>query len=59
MDRIALSAKRVAAALGSRGAAVTDLDEATARCAARPGIDTIAVRRRVADAVIRAGRYNL
>jgi alkylation response protein AidB-like acyl-CoA dehydrogenase len=56
-DRIALSAKRIVAALSARGVAVADLAEAVGRGAARPSIDTIAARRAVADAVIGAGRY--
>jgi alkylation response protein AidB-like acyl-CoA dehydrogenase len=58
-DRVAVSAKRVVAALTARGARIGDLGEAVARVAARPGIDTIAARRLVADAVINAGRYTL
>jgi alkylation response protein AidB-like acyl-CoA dehydrogenase len=58
-DRIAASAKRVVAALTARGARIGDLGDAVARFAARPGIDTIAARRLVADTVIHAGRYTL
>jgi alkylation response protein AidB-like acyl-CoA dehydrogenase len=56
-DRIAHSAKQVVAALNARGAKVTPLAEAVHNCAAQPGVDTIAARRRIADAVIQAGRY--
>jgi hypothetical protein len=56
-DRIALSAKRIVAALSAHGVAVADLAEAVGRSAARPSIDTITARRAVADAVIGAGRY--
>jgi hypothetical protein len=56
-DRIAHSGKQVVAALEARGAQVSDLRAAVQACAAQPGIDTIAARRRIADAVISAGRY--
>jgi alkylation response protein AidB-like acyl-CoA dehydrogenase len=56
-DRIALSAKRIVAALSAHGVAVADLAEAVGRSAARPSIDTITARRAVADAVIGAGHY--
>jgi alkylation response protein AidB-like acyl-CoA dehydrogenase len=56
-DRIAHSGKQVVAALEARGAHVSDLRAAVQSCAAQPGIDTIAARRRIADAVINAGRY--
>jgi hypothetical protein len=56
-DRIAVSAKRIVAALSARGRAVADLAEAAGRSAARPSIDTIAARRAVADVAIRAGGY--
>jgi alkylation response protein AidB-like acyl-CoA dehydrogenase len=58
-DRIAASGRRVAAALAARSARSGDFNEATARFAARPGIDTITSRRLIADAVIRAGRYSV
>jgi butyryl-CoA dehydrogenase len=58
-DRSAASAKRVVAALTARGARIGDLGEVVTRVAARPGIDTIAARRLVADTVITAGRYTL
>jgi alkylation response protein AidB-like acyl-CoA dehydrogenase len=56
-DRIAHSAKQVVAALEARDAEVSDLRAAVQTCAAQPGVDTIAARRRIADAVINAGRY--
>ena len=56
-DRIAHSAKQVIAALEARGAKVGELRAAVQNCAAQPGVDTIAARRRIADAVISAGRY--
>ena len=58
-DRIAAAGKRVAAALTTRGARSGDFGEAIARFAARAGVDTIASRRLVADAVIHAGRYSV
>jgi hypothetical protein len=56
-DRIAHSGKQVVAALEARGASVADLRAAVRNCAALDGVDTIAARRRIADAVIAAGRY--
>ena len=56
-DRVALSAKRVVAALAARNGPLADLGEAVGRFAARTSLDTIAARRLVADAVIGAGRY--
>jgi butyryl-CoA dehydrogenase len=58
-DRVATSGKRVAAALAARSARSGDFGEAMARFAARLGVDAIASRRLVADAVIDAGRYSL
>ena len=57
MDRIIHSARQVVAALVARGADTAGLADLTARLAARPTVDTIAARRRVADAVIQAGWY--
>ena len=54
-DRMAHGAKQVARALAGRssgGAA-----ELIAAVAAHPGVDTVAARRRIADAVVRAGRH--
>ncbi len=54
-DRMVHAAKQVARALAGRssgGAA-----ELIAAVAAHPGVDTVAARRRIADAVIRAGRH--
>jgi alkylation response protein AidB-like acyl-CoA dehydrogenase len=56
-DRVACAAKRLVAALASRGANIADLADAVGRLAGRPSLDTIAARRVVADAVIHAGRY--
>jgi butyryl-CoA dehydrogenase len=56
-DRIASSAKRLVAALATRGETLSDLADAVGRFGARLSIDTIAARRVVADAVIDAGRY--
>jgi alkylation response protein AidB-like acyl-CoA dehydrogenase len=55
-DRVAAASKQVVAALTSR-AVDTDLAAAAPRLAAYGGIDAIAARRRIADAVIDAGRY--
>jgi alkylation response protein AidB-like acyl-CoA dehydrogenase len=57
MDRVIHSARQVVAALVARGAETAGLPDVTARLAARPTVDTIAARRRVADAVIQAGWY--
>jgi len=56
-DRIVHSAKQVVAALAARGGDEPGLAELVGRLAARAGIDTISARRRIADAVISAGRY--
>jgi NAD(P)H-dependent FMN reductase len=55
-DRITHAAKQVAMALGSHGrsGSLTDVLRPIADFA---GIDTIGARRRVADAVIQAGRH--
>jgi alkylation response protein AidB-like acyl-CoA dehydrogenase len=55
-DRIVHSAKQVAAALGDHGATTR---ERIAPIAAHPGIDTVAARRRIADAVLQAGGHPL
>jgi alkylation response protein AidB-like acyl-CoA dehydrogenase len=57
MDRVIHSARQVVAALVARGADTIGLPDLTARLAARPPVDTVAARRRVADAVIQAGSY--
>ncbi len=54
-DRLTHSAKQVAAALAARGR--PRLDGLLAPVSAHVAVDPIAARRRVADAVIRAGRY--
>jgi alkylation response protein AidB-like acyl-CoA dehydrogenase len=54
-DRITHSAKQVAAALAAKGR--RSLADAVAPVAAHTGVDPIAARRRVADAVISAGKY--
>jgi alkylation response protein AidB-like acyl-CoA dehydrogenase len=53
-DRIAHAAKQVAAALGAHGAATR---ERTAVVAAHPGVDSVATRRRIAEAVLAAGGH--
>ena len=55
-DRLAHSGKQIAAALSARGDG-EPLAGLVHEVATRPGIDTIAARRRIADAVIRAGRH--
>ena len=54
-DRIAHAAKQVAFALGDRGAAVRE----RAASVAHPGMDTVAARRRIAEAVLAAGEHPL
>jgi alkylation response protein AidB-like acyl-CoA dehydrogenase len=54
-DRIAHAAKQVAFALGDRGAAVRE----RAAAVAHPGMDTVAARRRIAEAVLAAGEHPL
>jgi alkylation response protein AidB-like acyl-CoA dehydrogenase len=56
-DRIVHSAKQVVAALAADGGDEPGLADLVGRLAARAGIDTVAARRRIADAVISAGRY--
>jgi alkylation response protein AidB-like acyl-CoA dehydrogenase len=53
-DRIVHSAKQVASALGDAGAATR---EQIAPIAAFPGIDTVAARRRIAEAIFQAGQH--
>jgi alkylation response protein AidB-like acyl-CoA dehydrogenase len=55
-DRIVHSAKQVASALGDAGAPTR---ERIAPIAAHPGVDTVAARRRIADAVLAAGGHPL
>jgi alkylation response protein AidB-like acyl-CoA dehydrogenase len=55
-DRIVHSAKQVANALGAHGATTRDR---IAPIAAHPGTDTVAARRRIADAVLAAGGHPL
>jgi alkylation response protein AidB-like acyl-CoA dehydrogenase len=57
-DRVAAAAKQVVLALTARGADAA-LSAGVQSLAAYAGIDTIAARRRIADAVIEAGRYPL
>jgi len=57
-DRVAAASRQVVAALGARGADPS-LAAAVPRLAAHAGVDAIAVRRRIADAVIDAGKYPL
>ena len=55
-DRLAHSGKQIAAALSARGDG-EPLAGLVREMAARPAVDTIAARRRIADAVIEAGRH--
>jgi len=55
--RIAQSAKQVIAALAARGADTDEVADDARRLAPYPGIDAIAARRRIADAVIAAERF--
>ncbi len=57
-DRVGAAARQVAAALAARGAD-NSLASDVQQLAACGGIDAISVRRRIADAVIAAGRYPL
>jgi hypothetical protein len=57
-DRVTAAAKQVVLALASRGADGA-LGTGVQRLAAYAGIDAIAARRRIANAVIEAGRYPL
>jgi alkylation response protein AidB-like acyl-CoA dehydrogenase len=57
-DRVAAASRQVVAALASRGASPVTA-EGVERLAAHRGIDAIATRRRIADAVIEAGKYPL
>jgi alkylation response protein AidB-like acyl-CoA dehydrogenase len=57
-DRVAAASRAVVAALSARSAD-SALGAGVLRLAAYAGIDAIAARRRIADAVIEAGRYPL
>jgi alkylation response protein AidB-like acyl-CoA dehydrogenase len=57
VGRILQATKQVVAALAGRGGVVNDLVDYAHRLAPYPGIDTIAARRRIADAVIAAERF--
>ena len=54
ISRIVHAAKQVANALGDRGAPIRDR---IAPLAAHPGVDSVAARRRIADAVLEAGGH--
>jgi len=56
MDRVLGATREVVAALAGRGDGVDDLVAGSQRLAVSPGVDTIAERRRIADAVIAAER---
>ena len=55
-DRMAHAARQVARALAGAGRN-SSTAELVGAVAAHPGVDTVAARRRIADAVIRAGRH--
>ena len=55
-DRMSHAARQVARALAGAGRNSSTADMVAA-VAAHPGVDTVAARRRIADAVIRAGRH--
>jgi hypothetical protein len=57
MGRIREATRQVVAALAGRGGTVDDLVHRAQRLAPHPGVDTIAARRRIADAVIAAERF--
>jgi alkylation response protein AidB-like acyl-CoA dehydrogenase len=57
-DKVAAASRQIVEALGPRGAAST-LGEGVQRLTVPPTFDAIAARRRIADAVIEAGRYPL
>jgi alkylation response protein AidB-like acyl-CoA dehydrogenase len=57
MGRILQAAKQVVAALAALGGEVKDLVDSAHRLAPYPGVDTIAARRRIADATIAAERF--
>jgi hypothetical protein len=57
VGRIVQGTKQIVAALAARGGVVDDLAGYAHRLAPYPGIDTIAARRRIADAVIAAERF--
>jgi len=57
-DKVSAAARQIVAAFASRGANGS-IEGGALRLAAHGGIDAIAARRRIADAVIEAGRYPL
>ena len=57
MGRILEATRQVVAALAGRGGVVDDLIDCARRLTPYPGVDTIAARRRIADAVIAAERF--
>jgi alkylation response protein AidB-like acyl-CoA dehydrogenase len=57
VGRVAHAAKQVVAALEARGIDAPGLAEAVRSIAMLPAIDTVAARRRIADAIINDGRY--
>jgi len=57
-DRVVHSARQIVAALVARHVAASGLSDMVGRLAARPAVDTITARRRIADTVIQTGRYS-
>jgi alkylation response protein AidB-like acyl-CoA dehydrogenase len=57
MDRVAHAGKQIVNALTERSDRSEQLQNAVARTRAHAGIDTVAARRQIADAVIAAARY--
>jgi len=57
-DKVAAASRQVVAALAARGADAS-LADGAGRLAAHTGVDAIAARRRIANAVIEAGKYPL
>jgi alkylation response protein AidB-like acyl-CoA dehydrogenase len=56
-DRLAHSGKQVVAALSTHGAEAPGLADAVRAIGEQPAVDTVAARRRIAGAIIAAGRY--
>ena len=56
-DRATHAGKQITKALASRSARAESVSAGLASLANYPGVDTVAARRRIGDAVIQAGRY--
>jgi alkylation response protein AidB-like acyl-CoA dehydrogenase len=57
-DRLAHSGKQVVAALSAHGADAPGLADAVQTIGSQAALDTVAARRRIADAIIAAGKYS-